>query len=140
MFTLSESSKRNSEGVDQRLIEIRDLALVITLVDFGHGPDSGLRTAVTQNALYRRRKSRADGVNRKSKHQSGKALDFFAFVDGDASWEHDHLAMVAAAFFQAASILGYRIKWGGLWKSKSPEYVNSIPYGWDCAHIELLED
>jgi hypothetical protein len=45
--------------------------------------------------------------------------------------------MVALAFFQAASELGYKISWGGLWKSKNPVEVNGIPYGWDCPHIQI---
>ncbi|MDB4302169.1 M15 family metallopeptidase, partial [bacterium] len=80
-----------------------------------------------------------DGTEKLSKHQSGNALDFYAYVNGFASWDHDHLAMVACAYFQAASILGYRIKWGGLWKSKNPTIKNGIPYGWDCPHIELMD-
>ena len=139
-FKLSESSKRNRRDVDPRLIQISDLAITLTLVDFGHGPDSGFRTGERQLELHRDGKSKADGYKRKSNHQSGKALDFYAFVNGRASWEHDHLAMVASAFFQAACILGYRIRWGGLWASRNPTVVNGIPYGWDCPHIELLED
>ena len=86
-----------------------------------------------------------DGYDKLSNHQPaedgyGKALDFYAFVNGKASWQLDHLTMVACAYFQAAAILGYRIKWGGLWKSSKPKFKNGIPYGWDCPHIELIED
>ena len=140
MFSLSARSKENSKGIDPRLIEIRDLAIQITLVDFGHGPDSGLRTAIRQNELYLDKASAADGFDKISKHQLGKALDFYAFVNGRASWEPEHLAMVAAAFLQAASMLGYRIKWGGLWRRKSPVYVHGIEYGWDMPHIEIIDD
>lgn len=140
MFYLSEASKKNREGVDPRLIEIDDLAIAITLVDFGHGPDSGVRTSERQHQLFLEGKSGADGYDKKSNHQKGRALDFYAYVDGKASWEHEHLAMVACAYLQAASILGYRIRWGGLWKSRNPTIKNGIPYGWDCPHIELDED
>jgi len=138
-FKLSASSKRNREGIDPRLIEIDDLAISLTLVDYGHGKFAGKRTAPVQNGLFIEGKSRADGYDRLSKHQLGKALDFFAFVNGKTSWEHHHLAMVACAYFQAASLLGYKIKWGGLWKSKNPEYINGIPYGWDMPHIQLVD-
>jgi len=140
MFHLSKSSIRNSEGVDQRLLEIRDLALTISLVDFGHGPHSGLRSTAEQQALHTSGASpHCDGITKRSKHQDGKALGVYAFVDGKVSWEHDHLAMVAGGFFQAAAILGYRIKWGGLWKSKTPEIINDIPFGWDCPHFEMMD-
>lgn len=145
MFALSGRSKRNRLGVDPKLIEIDDLAITLTLVDFGHGRYSGLRSQSSQRSLFDDGKSRCDGFRIRSNHQTasdglGKALDFYAYVDGYASWDHSHLAMVACAYFQAASILGYKIKWGGLWKSKKPKAVNGINYGWDCPHIELVDE
>lgn len=135
MFKLSANSIRNREGVDERLIEISNLALEISLIDFGHGPYSGLRTQDEQYQLLIEGKSKADGTIKRSDHQTGRALDFFAFVDGQASWEKPHLAMVATAFLQAANILGIKIGWGGLWKSKDGGI-----YGWDMPHIYLMED
>lgn len=144
MFQLSSKSKQRREGVDPKLIEIDDLAITLTLVDFGHPADAGLRSSDRQFELFVGGKSQCDGTNKISNHQKGKALDFYAFVSGKASWQEEHLAMVACAYFQAASILGYRIKWGGLWKSSKPKpkpkLRNGIPYGWDCPHIELIED
>lgn len=133
-FYLSKNSKKNREGIDSRLIEISDLAIQITLVDFGHGPYSGIRSLEDQTKLFADGKSKSDGVINVSKHQSGKALDFYAYVDGKATWDKEYLAMVAAAHLQAASALGYKIKWGGLWKSKKGGM-----YGWDMPHIELIE-
>ena len=118
---LSDKSKQRREGVDLRLIEISDLAIQITVVDFGHPADAGLRTAERQKELFDQKLSKADGYKNKSNHQAakdglGKALDFYAFVDGKASWKHEHLSMVACAFLQAASMLGYKLEWGGLWR------------------------
>lgn len=138
-YNLSSSSKRHREGINPKLIEISDLAIQLTLVDFGHGPHSGVRSAEEQHSLFMDKKSECDGYEKVSNHQSGNALDFYAYVVR-ASWKHEHLAMVACAFFQAASILGYKIKWGGLWKSIAPETVNGMTYGWDMPHIELIED
>lgn len=138
-FKLGKSSKANRAGVDPRLIEISDRAIEITMVDFGHGPVSGLRTAEIQNELFKDGRSKCDGYLNKSPHQSGKALDFYAYVNGRATWEPPHLAMVAAAFLQAASELGYHVEWGGLWRGKKPQQRNGIPYGWDCPHIQLME-
>ena len=138
MYKLSSKSKQRREGIDPRLIEIDDLAIQLTLVDFGHPADAGLRSAESQYELFTSNKSKCDGHSNISNHQKGKALDFYAFVNGRASWELDHLTMVACAYFQAASILGYRIKWGGMWKSSKPKTKNGIPYGWDCPHIELI--
>ena len=116
-YKLSKSSLKNREGVDPRLIAISDLALTISRYDFGHGESSGLRTAEEQHQIFLDGYSRADGYNRKSYHQTGLALDFYAFVDGKASWDKEHLAVVAAAFLQAAAQLGVPLRWGGQWKS-----------------------
>lgn len=136
-FTLSARSKQRREGVNPKLIEINDLALIICPIDFGIPDFGGLRSAEEQNSLFKNGKSKADGYTKESYHQSGDALDFYAFVNGHASWSHDHLAMVAAAHLQAASILGYELEWGGFWKSN--ELINGIPYGWDMAHIQLKD-
>lgn len=137
-FELSSNSKKNREGIDPRLIEISDMAIGISMIDFGHGLDSGKRTAARQHELYMDGVSKADGSTVLSNHQSGNALDFYAYVNGAASWEHHHLAMVAAAFLQAANILGYQLSWGGFWSPRNPNYINGIPYGWDCPHVELI--
>jgi peptidoglycan L-alanyl-D-glutamate endopeptidase CwlK len=134
-YALSESSRQNRSGVDERLVRISDRAIEITLIDFGHGRDSGKRLPSRQNELFNEEKSKCDGYIKKSYHQTGRALDFYAFIDGKASWQRDYLAMVACAFLQAASELEIKIAWGGLWRSKSHQF-----YGWDMPHIQLDED
>jgi len=115
-FRLSKSSLKNIEGINPKLLEITYLAITITKIDYGHGEFSGLRSNVDQKELFADGKSKADGYNNKSYHQSGNALDFYAYVDGRASWLPEHLAMVATAHLQAASILGYPLEWGGNFK------------------------
>ena len=127
-FKLSERSKMNMTGVDPRLIKIAEMAIEITRIDFGIPSDGGLRTPERQNELFKAGKSKLDGINRKSEHQKGNALDFYAYVDGKASWEKEHLAQVAAAFLQSASILGYKLNWGGLWESFL-----------DMPHVQLMD-
>ena len=128
-YAFSLSSERNMAGVDIRLKGIAYRALELTKIDFGIPADGGRRTAERQYELFEDGKSRADGYHKKSKHQHGKAIDFFAYVDGEASWDDLHLAMVAAAFLQAASELGIRVRWGGLFKTFK-----------DMPHIELIEE
>lgn len=144
MYILSASSKKRREGVDPRLIEIDDLAISISVIDFGHGSHAGLRADEEQYQLYLDQKSKCDGYKIRSNHQAasdgyGKALDFYAYVNGKASWEYRHLAMVAAAYLQAASLLGYKLKWGGFWKTDRSKIINGIPYGWDMPHVELVD-
>jgi len=116
-FKLGKNSINNLAGVDGRLIAIADLAIELTNIDFGIPSTGGLRTTEDQAKLYEAGVSQADGVNNKSYHQSGKALDVYAYVEGKASWDKLHLALVATAMLQASAQLGYELKWGGLWKS-----------------------
>jgi len=126
-FKLSNRSKERRDGVDPRLIDISDLAIQITVIDFGIPRYGGKRTSLDQRELYNAGNSKCDGYKKRSKHQEGLALDFYAFVGGQASWNTEHLAMVAAAFLQAASILGHKLRWGGLWKGFK-----------DYPHVELI--
>lgn len=134
-FKFSKKSKERRAGVDPRLIEISDRALKISVIDFGIAEHGGKREAEEQHQLFLDGKSKADGYNDESYHQSGKALDFYAFVDGKASWHPGHLAMVAGAFLQAASELGYTLTWGGLWKPVKK--TDGVPHGWDAGHVQL---
>jgi len=127
-YQFSQRSRDNMKGVDPRLILIAEMALSITRIDFGIPSDGGIRTAERQQELFKAGKSKLDGYAKKSEHQSGRALDFYAFVDGKASWEKEHLAQVACAFLQSASMLGYKLNWGGLWKS----FV-------DMPHVQLMD-
>lgn len=116
-FRFSRSSIERMNGVDKNLRNVAYRALRISKVDFGIPALGGRRTAEEQKQLFDDGKSQLDGTDKKSYHQTGKALDVYAFVDGKASWKPEHLAMVAAAMLQAASEMGVKLEWGGLWKN-----------------------
>lgn len=117
-FKLGTKSRQRLQGVDERLVKVLELALSkYTKIDFGIPQFGGLRTAEEQRILFDDGKSNADGVTHKSRHQTGKAADVFAYVDGKASWDEYHLTHIATAIFAAANELGVKIKWGGHWKS-----------------------
>ena len=117
MFKLSKRSTSRLFGTDPRIMEIVQLALTITPVDFGIPEYGGLRSMPTQNQLFTRGLSKCDGVDKLSKHQSGTAFDVYAYADGKANWSTKDMTQVAAAILQAASILKYPLEWGGHWKS-----------------------
>lgn len=103
----------------------------IYIPDWGYS--CGLRTAKEQAKLYTIGRTKegsivtnADGYINLSKHQSGNAIDMFAYVDGKASYKQEHLSVIAALHLQAAMELGVSLEWGGLFNS-----VNDSP------HIEL---
>tara|TARA_R110002124_G_scaffold98306_2_gene243750 strand:+ start:278 stop:661 length:384 start_codon:yes stop_codon:yes gene_type:complete len=126
MNKFSKTSLARRSGVDGRLVEISDLAIKICPIDFGIPGDGGIRTPERQQELFNEGLSKCDGFKNKSFHQTGLALDVYAYVDGAASWDTEHLAVVAAAMLQAASQLGYKLEWGGLWP-------------WDKPHFQLTE-
>ena len=116
-FQLGKNSMKNMEGIDDRLIDIAELAITLSPVDFGIPSSGGFRSTQDQAELYTSGKSKCDGTAKKSYHQTGKALDVFAYVDGKASWDTLHLTTIATAMLQSASQLGIELQWGGLWRS-----------------------
>jgi peptidoglycan L-alanyl-D-glutamate endopeptidase CwlK len=128
MFKLGKASKRNLKGVNSMLIAVIERALQISNVDFGIPSTGGVRTAEQQYKLYCNGKSKRDGNIKKSKHQSGNAFDIFAYVDGKASYEVEHLALCATAILQAANELGISVYWGGHWRNFK-----------DMPHFELIK-
>ena len=116
MYYLGKSSAANLSGVNPLLIQVVTLALKLTSVDFGIPSSGGLRTPEQQRKLFDLKASQLDGTIKISNHQSGNAFDVFAYVDGKASWDIDHLNEVATAVLAAASQLGVKLAWGGHWK------------------------
>ena len=117
MFKLSSNSIMNMAGIDDRLVDVVELAITLTNIDFGVPETGGLRTVQDQAQLFTSGKSKADGRIHKSYHQTGRAVDVFAYVNGKASYNTEHLAMVAAAMLQSASQLNIELKWGGHFRS-----------------------
>lgn len=135
-FQFSKRSAERMKGVNTDLIKIFNKAIKISPIDFGIPKHGGIRTVTEQNILFNDGLSKCDGYNLKSKHQSGNALDFYAFVDGKASWDKVHLAMVASAILTSANELKKRgeinidLRWGGTFNSDTFD-------GWDMPHIEV---
>ena len=119
-------------GVNKDLALVFTEAIKVAPIDFGIPEFGGLRTAEEQFELHRRGSSpNCDGYETLSNHQSGNALDFYAYVDGKASWDKIHLAMVAATIMTTANRLGIELRWGG-------QFGSAIFHGWDMPHIEVL--
>ncbi|PMI40861.1 peptidase M15 [Enterovibrio norvegicus] len=124
-FHLSSRSRKNLIGVKNDLVRVTKRALELTPFDFG--VTSGVRSASEQNELFKQGKSQLDGYSRKSRHQSGHAIDFVVYDEnGKVTWGWSYYLQVSYAFKQAASELGVKIKWGGDWVSFK-----------DGPHIEL---
>jgi len=121
-------------GVHPDLRQVAHRALQLSPVDFGIPKLGGVRSVNDQHKLYLEGKSKCDGVKKLSNHQPkedgyGYALDFYAFVDGAASWDELHLTLIASAFLQAANEMGIKLEWGGLWKNFK-----------DYPHVQMVID
>ena len=139
MWKLSKTSKSNMEGVDYSLVRLVNMALRTSPVDFGIPAHGGLRLADVQHELFRNGKSKCDGFKILSRHQSGYALDFYAYLNGKASWDRVHLAILygvfSACFIRLQEIgkipQNAKLVWGGTFGSNDFK-------GWDCGHIEIV--
>ena len=127
-YMFSGKSKNTIDGVSNQLQVVMHRAIEISSIDFGIPASGGIRTAQEQNRLFMDGKSKCDGYDKLSYHQTGNAIDVYAYVGGKASWKVEHLNIVALAVLAAASELGIKVKWGGHFKG-----------GWDKPHFELIE-
>lgn len=134
-YKFSSKSKERLSTVDPKARAVMYRALELSKIDFGIPEYGGMRTAEDQNQLYKDGKSKCDGYVKVSEHQSGFAVDVYAFVGGKASWEPEHLSMVACAVLQASSEFGVKCEWGGLWSKGMTKF--NIDYGWDLPHFQF---
>lgn len=141
-FKLSKKSLTNTDGVDPQLILIFTESIKNSPIDFGIPRDGGVRTAERQNELFGQNVSKCDGYRSKSNHQIpddeiyGQALDFYAYINGRASWDELHLTMIAGVILSTAKRLKHQgdvdidITWGG-------EFGSNNFKGWDKPHMEI---
>lgn len=136
-FKFSKKSAERMKGIDSDLILIMYESIKYSVIDFGIPEHGGLRTAGEQNKLYQNKVSKCDGIKDISRHQNGFAIDFYAYINGMASWNKVHLALVASNILSTAKRLKKEgkikcdLKWGGEFGSKSF-------HGWDACHIEIV--
>lgn len=128
MRAWSERSLRNLRGIHPDLRRVLDRALQESPVDFLI--NEGLRSAARQRELLRI--GATTTIN--SRHLTGHAIDFYAWVDLDRDGKVEFEEMsayplmkkIADAIKLAASELQVPIVWGGDWKKFK-----------DYPHIEL---
>jgi len=129
MHKLSTRSRQRLAGVDPLLIAIMVYGITDSPYDFGIPEDGGLRTAKRQADLYAKGRTtpgpvvtHVDGVKKKSRHQPaeddmGKAVDIFAFVNGNATWEARYYEPIARHLQKVAmAVFGVELEWGGDWE------------------------
>ncbi len=117
MYKLSNRSQERLQGIEPILIEIINEAITLSPYDFGIPQNGGLRTPEDQHLLYTKGVSKCDGYKHKSYHQTGKAFDIYAYVDGKATWEAQYYKPIALHIQSIADAKGVNLKWGGSWSS-----------------------
>lgn len=136
MFKFSTTSKERLSTIDIRLADLMKDALAVSPVDFGVPSSGGIRTVEEQFELFRVGKSNCDGVIKISRHQSGKAVDIFAYINGGASWDREYYYMLAGVILVLAQVKGLSIRWGGSWDGSFDFNKNSFN---DLCHFEILD-
>lgn len=111
MFVLSDASRAKLDGVHRDLITIVESASRHSSVMFSVG--EGRRTMARQRQLVASGKSKT----MHSRHITGHAVDLYAVVDGEISWDFDLYFEIATAVQFAASKLVASVVWGGCWES-----------------------
>lgn len=143
-YALSSRSQSHMQGVKPEIILCFTEAIQDSPIDFGIPDTGGVRTAEDQNRLHLSGASpNCDGYKRLSEHQIkpgeqyGNALDFYAYVNGKASWKPVHLAMVAAVILAANKRLmregrmTKKLIWGGTFGNRGKTFQ-----GWDYPHMK----
>jgi len=118
MFKLSKRSQERLQGIEPILIDIVNEAIKESPYDFGIPSFGGLRTEEEQHYLFNKKVSKCDGYNKKSYHQTGKAFDIYAYVNGKATWDKKYYEPIARHIQKVAQFkFGIVLTWGGDWKS-----------------------
>jgi len=127
-YNWGKTSLKRMQGIDERLVRVLFRAIRIaskkkdgidmTIPQFG-----GLRTADEQNKLFENGFSKCDGYEKKSYHQSGRAVDVIPYIKGKNVYKMEEtekqLAFhkVAVCMLEASNKEGVRLNWGGNWSS-----------------------
>ncbi len=114
MKKLSKRSLKNIAGIDPRLSLILGMVLARGKVDLT--VTCGIRSLEDQQKAFKGGFSKLDGVNKKSKHQLGKAIDFIPYPFN--GWDdRESFRKVGEELKFCANYLGIRHTYGGDFRS-----------------------
>lgn len=108
-FAFGKASLARLEGLHPDLIQVAQLAIRLTRVDFGI--TEGLRDPERQKVLV----AAGASQTQRSRHLTGHAIDCAAYLDGTLRWEWVYYPAIAHAFRQAGQRLQVPLTWGGVW-------------------------
>lgn len=125
-FVLGKRSKQRLEGVHQDLVDVVELAITLTQVDFT--VLEGRRSLARQKRLVAQGKSKT--LN--SRHLTGHAVDVAPWVNGTVNWNWNYFYPIADAFIASSKELDVPLRWGGNWRIRD---IRS----WEGSGIELAK-
>ncbi len=117
-YKLSKKSEDELSLCHPHLRQVIRRAIEISEVDFGVGETE--RTLERQILMIETRAS----TTKKSRHLKREedelgvhAVDLYAWVNGEVSWDMRYYKKIAKAIFKAAIEFGVDVEWGGLWNN-----------------------
>lgn len=121
MFSFSNKSLERLNTCHPDLVIIMKRAIEVSNIDFGIS--EGYRTGARQKELYDKGLSKIDGLSRKGKHNytPSLAVDIYAYYNGSASYDVEHLSYLAGLIHGISEVLfaegriTHKIRWGGNW-------------------------
>jgi peptidoglycan L-alanyl-D-glutamate endopeptidase CwlK len=124
-------------GLNVELKKLLFLALKRTPIDFGIAWYGGFRSVDMQAELYAKKPkvTSKDGVIKKSKHQSGLAVDLMPYVKGKSAPSKENYLILAGVMFACANELGLTLRSGMDWDMDS-EFLVDQTFN-DFPHFEL---
>lgn len=142
MYKLSKTSRKRIEGIKPVLIDIIEAGIKDCPFDFGIPKFGGNRTDKDQERMYAFGRTteeleskgvyEVEGKPNKRKvtwtlnsyHESGKAFDIYAYVNGRASWDLKYLEPIARHLQKVAEEdFGIELEWGyDLWKKDGAHF------------------
>lgn len=125
MNRASRRTLNNLTGVHFKLVAVVGYTLAISEEDFF--VNEGLRTAEKQQEYFKKGASKLDGINKKSNHQLGRAVDVYYTGWKNTDKDNTRWLTLIEAFRTAGKQLGIKLIFGYDW-------------GWDKPHIELGEE
>lgn len=125
MNKASKRTRDNLKGVNEKLVMLAGYALAISEQDFF--VNEGLRSTAKQQEYFKTGASQLDGINKKSNHQLGRAVDIYyvGWKNTDSS-NDPRWKKLRDTFELAGKQLGVNLVFGYDW-------------GWDKPHIELAK-
>jgi len=139
-MTMNSNDIRRIKGVDSILAIIFYEAQRTCNYEIHIAYLGGLRTSDEQYELFKKKKSKKNGISNKSKHQLGEAIDFVIYIDGKANWDVEKYDEVAQHMIGIAEEkFNTKLRGGWDWNQNGIPVRNDPKETFqDAGHVELI--